>query len=162
MKTVSIDAVSSDGLTERGKRYEMKNRFTIQAVLFLSGLIGMGIGSAILFTPVEFYGSSGIEIGGKISLLNEIRASGGALLACGALIIMGVFVAKLRFTSALLSALLYLSYGISRLWAMSVDGMPEAIYVIVAVMEIVIGLICAYIMVLTFERSREVKSTAFP
>jgi len=122
----------------------MKNSIVLKSILFLSGLIGAGVGGAILVMPVAFYAGSGIDLGGNISLLNEIRASGGAVLAIGILISLGAFVTKLTFTSAVISILLYLSYGLSRILSMSIDGMPVEELVLVAVLEIIIGLICMF------------------
>jgi hypothetical protein len=79
-----------------------------------------------------------------VNLLNETRAPGGALLGSGIVILAGVFVASLTFTSAVVSVLIYLSYGISRIYSMLVDGMPSDILVGVMVLEIVIGFIGLY------------------
>ncbi len=122
----------------------MKNSIILKSILIISGLIGVFVGVEILFMPVDFYASSGIDLGNNISLLNEIRASGGAILASGVLIILGALLVKLTFTSIVLSTLLYLSYGLSRILSITVDGAPADILVYVAVLEIVIGLISAF------------------
>ena len=119
----------------------------LKLTLIVSGIIGLYIGVEILFFPISFYATSGIELGDNVSLLNEIRAPGGALLLCSVLIILGAFVPKLTFTSILLTTLLYLSYGLSRIVSMAVDGRPAEILVYVAVLEIVIGLFCAFMLV---------------
>lgn len=125
----------------------MKASKVLKTILFISGLIAAGVGGAILFNPIAFHATTGIELGGDINLLNEIRAPGGALLASGLLIMLGAFVEKLTFTSTLVSALLYLSYGLSRIVSMTIDGMPAEELVQVAVLEIVIGLICVFFLV---------------
>ena len=102
----------------------MQNSKILKAILFVSGLVATGIGAAILFTPAAFYALNGIRLGNDISLLNEIRAPGGALLAIGLLIMSGAFVTRLTFTATLLAALLYLAYGLSRILSMAIDGMP--------------------------------------
>ena len=66
----------------------MKNSNVVKTVLILSGLIASGIGGAIVFDPVIFYATYGIELAGNNSLFNEIRAPGGALLASGILIML--------------------------------------------------------------------------
>lgn len=119
----------------------------LKAILIIAGLIGVYVGVEILFFPISFYATSGIEIGDNVSLLNEIRAPGGALLISSVLIILGAFVSKLTFTSIVLATLLYLSYGLSRIVSMMVDGRPAEILVYVAVLEIIIGLICAFMLV---------------
>jgi hypothetical protein len=125
----------------------MKNSKILKTILIISGLIASGIGAAILFSPVAFYASYGIEPGGNISLLNEIRAPGGALLASGILIMSGAFVDKLAFTAVVISTLLYLSYGLSRVMSIAIDGMPAEGLVQAAVLEIVIGLACIFALV---------------
>lgn len=125
----------------------MKNSKLLKSILFLSGLIAITIGGMILFTPVSFHATSGITLGDNISLLNEVRAPGGALLAMGVLITLGAFSAKLAFTSILLSTLLYLSYGLSRIVSMIVDGSPTEILILVAILEIIIGLVCAIALI---------------
>ena len=120
----------------------MKNSKVLKVILFISGLIAIGVGATILIMPVTFYASSGINLNGDISLLNEVRASGGALLACGLLIMLGAFITKLTFTSIVLSTLLYLSYGISRMMSMAIDGMPVDSLIQAVILELVIGLIC--------------------
>lgn len=122
----------------------VNNSKALKIVLFVSGLIATGIGGAILFMPVAFYATNGIEVGDSSSLLNELRAPGGALLAFGLLITSGAFVAKLTLTSALLSTLLYVSYGLSRILSIAIDGMPAEGLVQAAVLELVIGLVCVF------------------
>ena len=81
-------------------------------------------------------------MGGDPNLLNEMRASGGGLLAGGLLIISGAFVAKLSFHAILVSTFHYLSYGISGVVSMLVDGIPDEGLVQAADTEILIGLVC--------------------
>ena len=118
----------------------MKNSKVLKTLLFVSGLILVGIGAATLFAPVDFLGTTGIDLGGQISLLSEIRAPGGALLASGILIMLGIFVAKLTFTSTVISTLMFLSYGLSRILSIIIDGTPAQAIVAATVLEIVIGL----------------------
>ncbi len=125
----------------------MKNSKVLKTILIVSGLVGAAVGCAILFMPAAFHATNGIELGGNISLLNEIRASGGALLAGGILILLGAFIASLAFTSVVVSGLLYLSYGSSRVFSMAIDGMPDVVLVQVAILEILIGLTCVVALV---------------
>jgi hypothetical protein len=128
---------------EKYGRITMKKSKILKSIIIITGLIGVYVGIEILFMPVSFYASSGIHLGENISLLNEIRAPGGALLASGVLIILGAFWEKLEFTSIVLAALLYLSYGLSRMYSMAVDGAPAEILVYVAIAEIFVGFACA-------------------
>lgn len=125
----------------------MKNSKFVKAVLLVSGLIATGIGGAILIIPEAFYATYGIELSGNTSLLNEIRASGGGLLATGILILSGALVARLTFTSLIISTLLYLSYGLSRVISTIIDGMPNNGLTQSTVLEIIIGLVCVITLV---------------
>jgi len=129
----------------------MKNSKVLKIVLFVLGLIAASVGGFILIMPGAFYASNGIDLGGNVSLLNEIRASGGLLLAAGILIISGSFVASLTFTAVVLASMLYLSYGLSRILSFAIDGMPSEGLVQAAVLEIVIGVVCLW----TFAKYRE-------
>jgi len=133
----------------------MKNSNVIKTVLIFSGLISSGIGGAILFNPVSFYAAHDIELAGNISLFNEIRAPGGALLTSGILIMLGAFVDKLTFTSVVVASLLYLSYGLSRILSIAIDGMPAEGLVQAAVFEIVVGLVCVFVLVKYREKHTE-------
>lgn len=119
----------------------------LKSILFVSGLIGIGVGAAILLAPGPMFAIHGVELGSNSSLLSEIRAPGGALLVCGIFILSGVFVSKLTFTATVLSILLYLSYGTSRMLSMLLDGMPAEGLVQAAILEIVIGLFCVFALV---------------
>jgi hypothetical protein len=122
----------------------MNKSKAVKVFLVISGLVLVVIGAGLLFVPETFHASNGIDLGGQVNLLNETRAPGGALLGSGIVILAGVFVASLTFTSAVVSVLIYLSYGISRIYSMLVDGMPSDILVGVMVLEIVIGTVGLY------------------
>jgi len=112
-----------------------------RAFLVVSSLIAIGIGASLLFTPAEFQASVGIDLGGNVNLLSEIRAPGGFLLAAGIYMMLGVFIRKIAHTSVVISTLIYLSYGFARLLGMAVDGMPHTNLVAATVLEIVIGVL---------------------
>ncbi len=119
----------------------MKNQRGLKAVLLISGVILIGIGIAILFAPRAMFFSYGVDLGGNTSLINEIRAPGGALLVGGMLILSGAFVAGMTFTSAVIAAFLYLSYGTSRVLSIIIDGVPAQEIVVATAVELAIGLI---------------------
>lgn len=122
----------------------MKNSKIVKVILIVSGVIAAAIGAAILFTPISFYASYGITLGNNVSLLNEIRAPGGALFAMGILIVSGAFVKKITYTAMVISALLFLSYSLSRVIAIAFDGVPVNGLVQATMLESLIGLACAY------------------
>ncbi|MBV7327003.1 DUF4345 domain-containing protein [Chloroflexi bacterium TSY] len=124
----------------------MKNSKVVKTILFISGLILLGIGAATLFAPVDFLGTSNIDLGGQVNLFSEIRAAGGALLASGILVIAGVFIAPLTFTSTVIATMAFLSYGIARILGMAVDGMPAQEFVAVTGVEMIIGLAGVFLL----------------
>ncbi|MDH5446597.1 MAG: DUF4345 domain-containing protein [Gammaproteobacteria bacterium] len=124
----------------------MKNHNFHRVILFGSGLIAAGFGAVILFSPTALYASSGIEMVWNVSLLNEIRAAGGGLLGCGLFIMAGTFISRFTYTATIIAVLMYLSYGLSRLFSMSVDGMPVESLVMAMGMELLIGLLCIYLL----------------
>ena len=133
----------------------MKNITLLKTILIITGLMASIIGAAILFAPVAFYATYGIEIGDNSSLLNEIRAPGAALLASGILIMSGAFIEKLTFSAIVVSTLLYLSYGLSRLMSMVIDGIPVEGLVHAAVLEIVTGLACIFAFMIYRRKQKE-------
>lgn len=136
----------------------MKNLKLLNTILLVSGFIAAGIGGAILFVPVGFHALNSIELGSNISLLSEVRAPGGALLACGLLIMGGAFIDRLRFTAIVLAALLYLSYGLSRILSMALDGMPGPNLMQATILELILGLVCAWAL-LKFGNAVSIRQT---
>ena len=131
----------------------MKNSKAVKAILIVSGFLLMGLGAATLFAPVEFLGTSGINLGGQVNLLSEIRAPGATLLASGIVILLGVFVPKLTFTSTVLSILIFLSYGIGRIIGIAADGFPAQELVAATVVEIIIGVAGLFVLIRYQERN---------
>ncbi len=125
----------------------------LKTLLLIAGLAGLAIGISVLFMPHPFYASSGIDLGQNPSLLSEVRAPGGALLACGLLIILGAFVDTLTFTALVVSAWMYLAYGLSRGLSIWVDGMPAPILVAAMVAEFLIGLSAVFALANGLPRS---------
>ena len=74
----------------------MKHPFVLKGILLVAGLVAIAIGTAILFFPIAFYGSYGIDVSGKISLINELKAPGLALAASGLLIASARFLPPWR------------------------------------------------------------------
>jgi hypothetical protein len=132
----------------------MRNSKILKSLLIIAGLIASLIGAEIFVSPAIFYATYGIDLGGDTGLLNEKRASGGGLLVSGLLIISGAFVAKLSFTAVLVSTLLYLSYGMSRVMSMVIDGVPVEGLVQAAIIEILIGLACMVALVVYREKGK--------
>ncbi|MGK4007074.1 DUF4345 domain-containing protein [Sorangium sp. So ce1036] len=128
-------------------------RWRVETVtLLIAGLVLLGIGGATLLAPAAFHATSGIELGDSRSLLSETRAAGGSLLGSGVLIMLGAFASRLAFTATIVGAVTYVSYGLSRLLSMAVDGMPAQALVLATVVELVLGLSCVAALVWRRER----------
>ena len=102
----------------------MKNSKVLKGYLFLSGLMLTGLGVMILFNPVEFKMSGGVDIGTDVNVVNDVRAGGALLLGSGLTILLGIFISALTFTSNVIAILVFLSYGIGRAISIVSDGMP--------------------------------------
>lgn len=113
------------------------------ATLFVSGLIAVLIGAAIVLDPAGFHASSGIHLGvGDTALLNEMRAAGGPVLAMGLLALAGLFVSRLQSLALTASAFFYTGYGLARLASLILDGLPEPLMVWVTALELAVGALC--------------------
>ena len=112
----------------------------MRAYFILAGLVGAALGTMILFAPVAFYAGYDIAPAGQVNLLNELRSHGLSLLGAGLFIAAGAFLPRLARPAAILAPALYLSYGLSRLVAMALDGIPAPSLMLAAALEIAIGL----------------------
>ena len=115
---------------------------TARLVLFGSGLVAVGIAVTILFAPAAFYAGYGIDVTGDATLANELKAPAGALLVAGLVMFAGVFRWELAVVSLTTAAVVYLSYGLSRVVSIAVDGIPHSGMVSAAGIELIIGAIC--------------------
>ena len=114
---------------------------TLKASLSLSGIIFAAVGATLLLAPAVMHGSNGVVLGSDPSLLSEIRAPGGALLALGALVLAGAFSLRLTYPATVIAATVYLAYGFSRILSMALDGLPAPGLILVAVLEIALGVV---------------------
>ena len=83
-----------------------------------------------------------------MSLLNELKAPAGLLLAAGLFMIGAIFVRGQADTALWLAALIYLSYAGSRFVSMAFDGAPAAGLVQAAALEGVVGVACLAVLVM--------------
>ncbi|MFL0805071.1 MAG: DUF4345 domain-containing protein [Agarilytica sp.] len=105
------------------KRLFTHTSFTT-TLLATAGLLVVYIGLEILVTPIAFYAAYRIDLPENISLVNELRANGGYLVASGIMLISGVFVHAMRFTALVLGIALFTSFALTRIISVIVDGMP--------------------------------------
>ena len=116
--------------------------YITRGLLLASSLIVAGIAVMILFAPGAFFGAYGIEIGANVSLANELKAPAGLLLLAGLLMLAGVFRTEYIIASLSTAAAVYLTYGLSRVLSMAIDGVPHSGLVNAAAIEAAIGGIC--------------------
>ncbi len=109
--------------------------------LALSGLIAAGIAVAIWTVPSAFYGSYGIDLGGDVNLINELKAPAGVLFAAGLTILAGAIKSRFIPISMKVAAILFLSFGLSRFASFAIDGLPNESLVAAALLEVAIGAI---------------------
>lgn len=124
----------------------MKTRTLTKIALAVSGVIATGVGVGVLFAPHAFHAAAGIMLGKDVNLLNEMRSSGGMVLGSGLFILLGAIRAKVAFLALVVSSVLYLSYGLSRLVSLAADGIPNGSMLQILVLELVIGGICAILL----------------
>ena len=65
---------------------------TQKTLLLVAGALLIMISIFILASPTDFYASNNIELGANVSLLNELKAPAGFLLAAGLFMISAIFV----------------------------------------------------------------------
>ena len=118
------------------------NLYVTRGLLLASGLLATAIATAILFTPDAFYSGYGIEIGSNVSLANEMKAPMGMLLLAGLFILAGAFKRELAVRSLSIATITFLTFGLSRVISIAIDGVPHSGLVSAAVLEIAIGVIC--------------------
>lgn len=123
-------------------------------VLFGSGLVAVAIAVAILFAPAAFYAGYGIDVTGDATLANELKAPAGALLVAGLVMFAGAFRTDFAVVSLTTAAVVYLSYGLSRVTSIAIDGVPHGGMVSAAGLELVIGAVC----LVTLLQVRQIKT----
>ena len=117
----------------------MNESRALKTILSISGVILIAVGGTLLTAPAVMHAANGVDLGSNASLLSEVRAPGGALLALGGLVLAGAFVRRLTLSATMISATVYLAYGSSRLLSMALDGLPAPGLLFTAGLEIAIG-----------------------
>ena len=119
----------------------MRTSKVLKAILIVLGLLLMGIGLWRLFDPIGFFQNSGITLDNQAGLLSEARATGGAVVGFGLLILLGAFIQKLSYTSTIAAIVLFLGFGVARLIGFAMDGNPGDPLMQGIIIEFALGLI---------------------
>ncbi len=121
----------------------MQNSKVLRGYLIIAGALLTFIGGAQLLFPVAMKASSGIDLAGNISVINDIRAANALILAVALLSHTGAFVKRFTFTSSLVVPLLFLSLATGRIISILLDGMPVEGMLGATGLEVILGLIGA-------------------
>lgn len=129
-------------MTKNTENISRLNSYLTKGLLLISGLIAAGIAVTILFAPDAFYAGYGIDVSSNASLASELKAPAGILLIAGLLMLAGAVRTEFTITALGTASMIYLSYGLSRLLSIAIDGIPHSGLVSAAAFEIAIGLVC--------------------
>lgn len=130
----------------------MRSPMFSKLVLTLSGLVAIAVGLGVLFAPRAFHATAGLTISDDPLLLNEIRAPGGMVLICGLIFLAGAARARLATPALAASTALYLSFGASRAVSVALDGVPNAAFLQIMTLELIIGAVCAAMLAIETRR----------
>jgi hypothetical protein len=122
----------------------MKNSKILKGILILLGLVLTVIGSWRLIDPIAWFENSGIVLSNDVGLLSEARATGGALVGFGFVIILGGFNLRLSYTSTIAAIVIFLGFGIARLIGFGLDGNPGEGVIQGLIIEFVLGLLAVF------------------
>jgi hypothetical protein len=114
-------------------------RLTIGALLVSAGAVLLYIGASVLLSPHVFYASNGIALGADPSQLSEVRAPAGLLVVCGVFAGLGAIRRELAQPALVVTAVVYGSYGLSRLVGAAFDGLPSEGLAAAMAIELVVG-----------------------
>lgn len=116
--------------------------YTAMIILALTGLITLGIGGAIVASPVTFYTAYGVQLPQEVGLLNELSASGAGVAAIGLFLLLGAIPSRLTVAAAILGAMVNLAYLSARIMGYIFDDAPGHGFVMAGAAELVMGLGC--------------------
>ena len=110
--------------------------------LSLSGLLLLFVGVMRLSNPIKTYlKNSGIKLEKEVNLLNEIRGLSSVQLFGGIIILLGIFVPKLTFTSFVIATLIFIGFAIGRIISIRVDGKPNKQLIQGLIFELIFGVV---------------------
>ncbi len=113
----------------------MKRIVTRAALLGAASLLGL-IGSALLAIPQDFLAMSGIRVEREPSLMSELSAPGGLLVAAALVMALGAFRTRFTDLGLLVGTIVYGAYGAGRIVSLLVNGTPSASIIMATVLEV--------------------------
>ena len=131
----------------------MKNSKVLKGILIVLGLLLIVIGLWRLFDPITFFENSGLVLSNEAGLLSEARATGGAVVGFGIVVLLGAFNQRLSYTSTITALVVFLGFGIARLIGFSLDGNPGEGVIQGIIIEFVLGLLAVFALFKYREKS---------
>lgn len=114
-------------------------------ILSLSCLLLIFVGVMRLSNPAKTYlKNSGIKLENDASLLNEMRGVAAVMLCAGIIVLLGIFMERLTFTSHLVASLMFIGFVIGRLISVKTDGKPSKQITQGIIFELVLGVANVY------------------
>ena len=111
--------------------------------LTLASLTALAIGGFILLSPTAFYAIYDLTLPDTPSLFSDLRATAAGLTVAGGLLAAGVVWRDLTRIAAGFGAALFLAYAAGRGLSLMLDGAPHPGMIEAAVIELVLGAVCA-------------------
>lgn len=117
----------------------MKESRAFKGILIVLALTLVVFGGWRLVDPIGFYTFSGLKLPDDPGLLSGVRGTGGILVVSGIVVGLGAFRHAWSRTSVVLAAVVFLSFGLSRLLGIALDGYPGAEVIQGIVIELGLG-----------------------
>ena len=127
-------------------------------VLLTSGIVATGIAETILYAHDALYAAYGIELAWTTSLTKELKAPAGVLIVARLYMLAGLLRTEWSTASLFVASAVFLSYGVSRLLSIAVDGVPHESLVGAAFFEVAVGAICLLALIPGRDRNTAYKS----
>lgn len=108
-------------------------------LLGLTAPLVLVVGFGLLLAPHAMHRGNGVELGSNASLLSEIRAPAGALVAFGFLMLAATLWRAWRLLAMRAGGILLFSYGLARLVSIALDGRPSSLLLAAMGIELLAG-----------------------
>lgn len=115
--------------------------------LLTAGMTGLAVGITVLLFPEQLYAQSGVILTENSSLMSEVRAPAGSIIAASILWLLALRKETFVRPALGLAVLMYLSYASARLVSITLDGLPSASLLSALGVELGVGLFCLYSLV---------------
>lgn len=116
------------------------NNFIKRIALSGSGMLLGFIGCSLMFAPKAFLASNKVMVVYDSSLMSEMVSPTGILIVTGAFMTLSAVKLKFADIGLLSGAIVYGSYGVSRMISMLLHGLPSEPLIVATLLEIVIAL----------------------